>query len=64
MLPDELLKMLTEDPSHGLTMKDAKTIISLDEGDRLDYYMDVLHHVQSDMGGKTTDGMGERVGNW
>jgi aspartyl-tRNA(Asn)/glutamyl-tRNA(Gln) amidotransferase subunit B len=64
MLPDELLAMLTSDPSHGLTMKDAKTLISQDDGDRLEYYMNVLDHVQAEMGSETANGLGEKVGNW
>jgi aspartyl-tRNA(Asn)/glutamyl-tRNA(Gln) amidotransferase subunit B len=64
MLPDELLTMLTTNPLHGLTMKDAKTIVSLDDGDRLDYYMDVLDHVQADIGQEKVNRLGGKVGNW
>ncbi|KAJ9665244.1 hypothetical protein H2201_004718 [Coniosporium apollinis] len=42
MLPDETADMLVEDPAYGLTMKDAKTLVALDDGDRLDYYLDVV----------------------
>jgi aspartyl-tRNA(Asn)/glutamyl-tRNA(Gln) amidotransferase subunit B len=64
MLPDELLTMLVADTFHGLTIKDAKTLVSLDDGDRLEYYMDVLNHVQADMGHEKANGLGEKVSNW
>ncbi|KAK4690486.1 hypothetical protein P7C71_g6316, partial [Lecanoromycetidae sp. Uapishka_2] len=39
VMPDELVAGLLAD---GLTMKDAKTLISLDNGERLDYFNDVV----------------------
>lgn len=38
-LPDDILKDLTT--NSGLTSKDAKTLIVLDDGERLDYFDDV-----------------------
>lgn len=35
-LPDKIVAELVEE--HGLTMKDAKTLVELDDGDRLDYF--------------------------
>lgn len=40
-VPDTTLEMLTSEP-YFLTMKDAKTILSLDDGLRLDYYLEVM----------------------
>ena len=40
MLPDESIKELVD--VVGLTVKDAKTLVSLDGGERLDYYDEVL----------------------
>ncbi|KAL8866146.1 MAG: hypothetical protein Q9174_006471 [Haloplaca sp. 1 TL-2023] len=38
-LPDETIDDLVQ--THGLTLKDAKTLVALDNGDRLDYFDDV-----------------------
>ena len=40
-MPDELIAGLVLD---GLTIKDAKTLVSLDNGERLDYFNDVRLH--------------------
>lgn len=40
MLPDQSIKELVD--VVGLTIKDAKTLVSLDNGERLDYYDEVL----------------------
>lgn len=40
MLPDQSIKELVD--VVGLTIKDAKTLVSLDSGERLDYYDEVL----------------------
>lgn len=40
MLPHQSIESLVTDP--GLTLKDAKTLVSLDSGKRLDYYDEVL----------------------
>lgn len=31
----------------GLSMTDAKTLVNLDNGDRLEYFWDVVHHCRS-----------------
>ncbi|KAL9090816.1 MAG: hypothetical protein Q9159_001757 [Coniocarpon cinnabarinum] len=44
--PDDAFKQLTTvDVSHGLSVKDAKTLISLDDGERLEFYLDTLRHI-------------------
>lgn len=74
-LPDQTLDMLTSEPYH-LTTKDAKTLLSLDDGSRLDYYLAVI----DDLDGRSiridgTEGevlhmrpsqmtIGKTVGNW
>lgn len=59
-LPDESLKLLTEEP-YSLTMKDAKTLISLDNGDRLEYYLQV---VDLCAGRTNVSGVGKMAANW
>lgn len=46
MLPDECLAKLVD--KYGLSTKDAKTLMVLDNGDRLDYFYDVIHHLFGD----------------
>ena len=41
-LPDELLMMLTDPDQYGLSMTDAKILLSIDDGVRLDYFQDVV----------------------
>lgn len=63
LLPDQLLTQLTEDPEHGLTMKDAKTLLSFDEGDRVDFYFEVLANLKQRLI-ETPPQLGRIVGNW
>ncbi|KAL1991346.1 hypothetical protein VTN49DRAFT_5338 [Thermomyces lanuginosus] len=66
-LGDQLLAMLIG-PEYGLSVEDAKPLIELDDGARLDYYLDVvdeLRALQQDRGNeanKTT--LGRTAGNW
>lgn len=62
MLPDELLTILTMD--HGLTLKDAKTLLSLDDGERSDYYLDVVAQVRLRLNQKAPKELDSMVGNW
>jgi aspartyl-tRNA(Asn)/glutamyl-tRNA(Gln) amidotransferase subunit B len=41
-LPDELLVMLTDPDQYGLSVTDAKILLSIDDGERLDYFQDVV----------------------
>lgn len=43
MLPDQSIQELVD--IMGLTLKDAKTLVNLDGGERLDYYDKVLDHL-------------------
>ncbi|KAL8664113.1 MAG: hypothetical protein Q9202_003297 [Teloschistes flavicans] len=42
-LPDQTIGELVQE--HGLTLKDAKTLVALDDGERLDYYDSVRHEL-------------------
>lgn len=68
MLPDEVLHGLVED---GVSMKDAKTMIALEDGERLDYYLDVLTELRARLSssgrgkdGKSDKMLGKTVANW
>ena len=71
VVPDQTLDMLTTKPCY-LTTKDAKTIMLLDDGSRLDYYLDVTDDVRRRI--MPTDGsnstrssattIGKTTGNW
>lgn len=63
-LPDSILATLTTDPIHGLTMKDAKTLLSSEDGDRLEYYFDVHARLRADSILKQAERLGRIVGNW
>ena len=41
-LPDDLLVMLTDHEQYGLSTTDAHILLSIDGGDRLDYFQDVV----------------------
>lgn len=43
-LPDHSIRMLVE--VRDLTLKDAKTLVALDDGARLDYYDEVLAQLE------------------
>ncbi|KAL8763096.1 MAG: hypothetical protein Q9203_007463 [Teloschistes exilis] len=51
-LPDQTIAELVKD--HGLTLKDAKTLVSLDDGERLDYY-DSVRQELADLRAQSTD---------
>ncbi|KAI9738299.1 MAG: hypothetical protein M1834_008797 [Cirrosporium novae-zelandiae] len=47
VMPDEEVRQLVEDSSYGVNNKDAKTLVELDDGARLEYYKDVVEILQS-----------------
>ena len=64
MLPDEHLTLLTASPAHGLTSKDARTLIALDDGDRLAYYLALVSHLHA-AGAPADDARTGRIAaNW
>jgi aspartyl-tRNA(Asn)/glutamyl-tRNA(Gln) amidotransferase subunit B len=46
-LPDRILQELTDAESYGLPKTDAKIFLSLDNGERLEYYQDVIENVMA-----------------
>lgn len=46
-LPDELLRMLTDDSAYGLSTVDARILLQLENGERLEYYCSVVEKLNS-----------------
>ncbi|GME39602.1 Glutamyl-tRNA b subunit protein [Neofusicoccum parvum] len=65
-LPDETVQTLIDNPRYGLTIKDAKTLVGLDTGDRLDYYFDVVEilNQQTTPEEQASMKLGKAAGNW
>ncbi len=72
-LPDELLSILTANTQSGgydLTTKDAKTLMSLDDGDRLEDYLEVVWLLRNEVYGHLNPGelvmdqIGKLAANW
>ncbi|KAH7410420.1 GatB/GatE catalytic domain-containing protein [Phaeosphaeria sp. MPI-PUGE-AT-0046c] len=62
-LPDTMIEALTE--QDGLSSKDASTLLSLDDGDRLDYFYDVVSRLRtSDRSQGNQAELGRVAGNW
>ena len=60
MLPTEQYKTLMAD--HGISLKDAKTLVSLDDGQRLEYFEEVLNLLAKNGRDKRRAGM--LASNW
>ncbi|KAF2808086.1 Asp-tRNAAsn/Glu-tRNAGln amidotransferase B subunit [Mytilinidion resinicola] len=65
-LPDDIASKLVSSVKYGLTMKDAKTMVALDDGERLDYYLDVVQLLHKDLENDTAlqGSIGRVAGNW
>jgi aspartyl-tRNA(Asn)/glutamyl-tRNA(Gln) amidotransferase subunit B len=62
-LPEKTLDELVE--RYGLSKKDAGTILSLDDGDRLDYFLDVISRLRGSHHEETeATVLGKVAGNW
>lgn len=64
--PDDLVELLVG-PEYGLPIEDAKPLIDLEDGARLEYYQDVvdiLRELQQDRDQKTRAALGRTAGNW
>ena len=64
--PDELVALLVG-PEYGLPIDDAKPLIELDDGARLEYYQDVVDQVRMLSDGRNNNNnrsLGRIVGNW
>jgi aspartyl-tRNA(Asn)/glutamyl-tRNA(Gln) amidotransferase subunit B len=66
MLSDECINTLVNNNDYNLTSKDASTLLSLDDGGRLDYYYDVVEHLQTAFKDQpdTLARVGKAAGNW
>ncbi|KAL3435769.1 Glutamyl-tRNA amidotransferase subunit B, mitochondrial [Aspergillus tetrazonus] len=63
--PDALIDMLVG--QYGLAIEDAKPLVELEDGARLEYYQDVvdiLRNIQQDLDSKAQAGLGRVAGNW
>lgn len=53
---------------YGLSTKDAGTLLSFNNGDRLEYYFEVTNQLAREKGVRPTDSqfpiIGKAVGNW
>ncbi|KAK3062469.1 hypothetical protein LTS18_003996, partial [Coniosporium uncinatum] len=67
-LPDALSATLINAQTYGMSMKDAKTLVALDDGDRLDYYLEVVETLKGRLTpeehGSVKGGPGRVAGNW
>jgi aspartyl-tRNA(Asn)/glutamyl-tRNA(Gln) amidotransferase subunit B len=62
-LPDTMIETLTA--QYGLTTNDAGTLLSLEDGDRLDYFFDVVSRLQEfDLSEVDQAQLGRVTGNW
>jgi aspartyl-tRNA(Asn)/glutamyl-tRNA(Gln) amidotransferase subunit B len=66
MSSDDCVNMLVNGEDYGLTIKDASTILLLDDGERLDYYFDVVESLKSTYSGnaEVLARVGKVAGNW
>ncbi|WEW55155.1 aspartyl/glutamyl-tRNA(Asn/Gln) amidotransferase, B subunit [Emydomyces testavorans] len=67
-LPDDILKSLIRDPKYLLSTEDAKTLLDLDDGARLEYYQDTVDILSSFQAGEPAIEQafcgGKVLGNW
>jgi aspartyl-tRNA(Asn)/glutamyl-tRNA(Gln) amidotransferase subunit B len=67
--PDDLLAMLTDEQGYGLTTTDAKILLSIDSGERLEFFQEIVEELNSmqDLAHLTptaTPNLGRSVANW
>ncbi|KAF2274830.1 uncharacterized protein EI97DRAFT_434732 [Westerdykella ornata] len=66
LLSDDVIEMLVDPKRYGLTAKDAGTLVVLDDGDRLDYYLEVVEILRrifsEDFAALSR--VGKMAGNW
>ncbi|KAK4497671.1 hypothetical protein PRZ48_010324 [Zasmidium cellare] len=61
-LPNETVERVQA--QYGLSVKDAKTIVSLDDGDRLEFMEETVETLKQMLPGQNHDKLGKMVGNW
>lgn len=70
VLPDQLTEFLVTSADHKLTLKDAKTLVALNDGERLNYYETVRvmlkQRLQEDFSSDDMTGkqIGRTTANW
>jgi aspartyl-tRNA(Asn)/glutamyl-tRNA(Gln) amidotransferase subunit B len=66
MSSDDCVNMLVGGQYYGLTSKDASTLLLLDDGERLDYYFDVVESLKStySRNEEVLARVGKVAGNW
>lgn len=66
VLPDRVVDVLAK--KYGLSVKDAGTLLSFDNGDRLEYFFEVTNQLARTRAIKPSDPefplLGKAVGNW
>ena len=66
VLPDRIVQVLVE--RYGLSTKDAGTLLSFDNGDRLEYFFEVTNQLARARNIKPSEDefsvLGKTVGNW
>lgn len=66
VLPDRVLDVLVS--KYGLSVKDAGTLLSFDNGDRLEYFFEVTNELARARGIRPSNDefpiLGKAVGNW
>lgn len=60
------MDMLVDSQNYSLTSKDAQTLLILDDGDRLDYYLDVVQILKATFSEDPASvaRVGKVAGNW
>ncbi|KAF2213730.1 hypothetical protein CERZMDRAFT_38806 [Cercospora zeae-maydis SCOH1-5] len=64
-LPDDTVERVVD--SYGLSLKDAKTVVTLDDGDRLEFMEETVDLLKQRLAGTEHDTqhkLGKAVGNW
>jgi aspartyl-tRNA(Asn)/glutamyl-tRNA(Gln) amidotransferase subunit B len=66
MLTDNFMHLLVDSKEYGLTTKDASTLLTLDDGDRLDYYLDIVQMLRTEFADEPAilSRIGKVAGNW
>ena len=66
ILPDDIANMLVQSSEYGLTIKDAKTLVALNDGDRLEYYLDIVEILGKEFSenSQSLEKVGKIANNW
>lgn len=66
LLPDQLIDMLLDEQLYGVSEKDARILAASDDGDMLDYFMDVVNCIKETLSPKVMQSqkVAKLVANW